>query len=181
MARFAFEPVFAADARAAAARLPDFGLTFDSVRVVIVRPPADTVKDTTIAFAPGQLDVTLDLSVAVHADNEIFHAGIDYTNPVGVVFHGEGTVQAHAADAPAHAAAGERPLRGSGRRGRAHRGVAQDDVDRGAGERDVHDRRVRRQQRPGGERPGRIGRRRIRRSRRSRIQERSRRRASAAR
>lgn len=101
MARVGFDPVFAADARAAAARLPDFGLAFDSVRVVIVRPPADTVKDTTIAFAPGQVDVTLDLSVAVHADNEIFQAAIDYTNRSVVVFHGEGTVQAHAADAPA--------------------------------------------------------------------------------
>ena len=70
------------------------------MRVVIVRPPTETVADTTIAFGPGQQDAVLDLSVAVHADGESFHASIDYTNPTGVVFHGEGTVQSHPADAP---------------------------------------------------------------------------------
>src|SRR5512133_1293588 len=52
--RLSFEPVFSQAARLAAASLADFGIKFDHVRVVIVRPPADTVKDTTIAFAPGQ-------------------------------------------------------------------------------------------------------------------------------
>lgn len=100
-ARLGFQPVFSADARAAVQRLSDFGITFDHVRVVIVRPPSDTAKDTTIVFAPGQNDVTLDLTVDVRSDGESFHAGIDYTNPSGVVFHGEGTVQSHAPDAPA--------------------------------------------------------------------------------
>ena len=99
-ARLAVEPVFAADARAAAARLTDFGIDFDHVRVVIVRPPRDTVKDTTIVFRPGQADVTLDLTVDVRADRESFQAAIDYTNPSGVVFHGEGTVQSYPSDAP---------------------------------------------------------------------------------
>ena len=103
IARVAFAPVFAADARAAATRLADFGLDFDHVRVVIIRPPSDTVRDTTITFVPGQQDVTLDLTVEVHSTGEAFHAAIDYTNPSGVVFHGEGTVQSHAPDAPAPA------------------------------------------------------------------------------
>ncbi len=101
LARIGFQPVFSVAARAAAAHLADFGISFDHVRVVIVRPPSEVVVDTTIAFAPNQQDVTLDLAVAVHADGESFHASIDYTNPSGVVFHGEGTVQSHPVDAPA--------------------------------------------------------------------------------
>ena len=88
IARIGFEPVFSKQALAAAAHLADFDLTFDHVRVVIVRPVSDTVKDTTIAFVPGQSDVTLDLTVAVHDVGESFDAAIDYTNPSGVVFHG---------------------------------------------------------------------------------------------
>ena len=99
--RIAFAPVFSASARAAATQLADFGITFDRVRVVIVRPPSETVKDTTISFAPGQPDVTLDLTVEVRTDNETFNVSIDYANASGVVFHGEGTVQAHAPDVPA--------------------------------------------------------------------------------
>ena len=88
-ARIGFEPVFSFAAKATAAKLADFGIAFDHVRVVIVRPVADTVKDTTIAFSPTQADVTLDLTVAVRADGESFLASIDYTNAGGVVFHGE--------------------------------------------------------------------------------------------
>lgn len=101
VARVGFAPVFSAAARATAARLADFGITFDRVRVVIVRPPSDTVKDTTIAFSPGQPDVTLDLSVEVRMDGETFGASVDYANASGVLFHGEGTVRAHAPDVPA--------------------------------------------------------------------------------
>ncbi|MGH7618042.1 MAG: hypothetical protein ACREPM_12500, partial [Gemmatimonadaceae bacterium] len=102
-ARLDFVPVFAPDARAAAARLADFGITFDHVRVVITRPPSEVVIDTTIAYTNGEGDVTLDLTVEVKSANEAFDAGIDYTNPSGVVFHGEGTVVSHAPDAPAPA------------------------------------------------------------------------------
>ncbi|MEO7084671.1 MAG: hypothetical protein ABI442_11250 [Gemmatimonadaceae bacterium] len=79
-AKIAFAPIFSSAARAAAARLADFGISFDHVRVMIVRPVADTVKDMTIAFAPGQSDVTLDLDVAVRQDGESFHVAIDYTS-----------------------------------------------------------------------------------------------------
>ncbi|HEX3866808.1 MAG TPA: Ig-like domain-containing protein [Gemmatimonadaceae bacterium] len=93
--------MFSRSAAAAFAELDDFGITFDHVHVVVVQPPADTVADTVVAFAPGQADLTLDLTVPVVTDGETFNAGIDYTNPSGVVFHGEGTVQSHSADQPA--------------------------------------------------------------------------------
>jgi hypothetical protein len=101
LARIGFQPVFSASALSAAAHIADFGITFDHVHVVIVRPPSQVVADTTIAFGPNHQDVTLDLTVAAQSDGEFFHASIDYTNASGIVFHGEGTVQSH----PAHTSA----------------------------------------------------------------------------
>lgn len=100
LAAVRFEPVFSASARNAAVRLEDFGIGFDRVRIVIVRPAADTLRDTTITFAPGQADVTLDLRVEARSDGEILRAGLDYANASGVVFHGEGNVIARAIDSP---------------------------------------------------------------------------------
>jgi Bacterial Ig-like domain (group 1)/Bacterial Ig-like domain (group 2) len=101
LARIGFEPVFSPSAQATASRLADFGITFDHVRIVLARPvTGDVVKDTTIAFATGQAAVNLNLTVSVKADGESFRAGLDYTNPTGVVFHGEAIVQSHALDAP---------------------------------------------------------------------------------
>ncbi len=101
VAKVGFNPVFSKSAQAAAANMDDFGITFDHVRVVLVRPVNDTVIDTLVTFKPGQPDLPLDLTVPSHGDGESFAASIDYTNPSGVVFHGEGTVQSHAPDQPA--------------------------------------------------------------------------------
>src|SRR5262249_37614173 len=100
-ARLALSPVFSKAAAAAYAQLADFGITFDHVRVTIVRPPSDTLIDTLVAFTPGHADLTLDLPVPVLTDGETFNAGLDYTSPSGVVFHGQGTVTSHAPDQPA--------------------------------------------------------------------------------
>jgi adhesin/invasin len=100
-ASVAFQPVFSSAATAVAAHLGDFGISYDHVRIVLVRPVADTVKDTTITFGPGLPDVTLDLTVAANSPTEGFTGSIDYTSPAGVVFHGEGNFQAHAANRPA--------------------------------------------------------------------------------
>jgi hypothetical protein len=100
MARISFAPVFSSAARAVAALLPDFGISFDHVRVRIVRPPSEVVVDTTIEFKPGQADATLDFTVTVRADGESFQITMDYLNSGVVVFHGNGAVKSHAADAP---------------------------------------------------------------------------------
>ncbi|MEO6877798.1 MAG: Ig-like domain-containing protein, partial [Gemmatimonadaceae bacterium] len=97
----AFAPVFSKAASATAARLLDLSISYDRVRIVLVRPVADTVKDTTIVFTPGSADVTLDLNVDVRSPTEVFNGSIDYANATGVVFHGEGKVQAHPANQPA--------------------------------------------------------------------------------
>lgn len=95
--RVAFTAVFSPGAAAAYANRADFNITFDNVRIVIVRPVADTVKDTTITFRPDQPDLTVDLEVEVHALDEIFDAAMDYRSGNNVVFHGQGQVQAHPA------------------------------------------------------------------------------------
>jgi hypothetical protein len=99
--RLSLLPVFSKSAENVAAHLADFGIEYNQVRVVIVRPVSDTVKDTTVTFVPGQSDLTLNLIVDVKAAGEVFTGAMDYKSPSGVVFHGEAKVQAHAPDQPA--------------------------------------------------------------------------------
>jgi hypothetical protein len=96
-----FQPTFSPAAAAAFARLADFAIDFDHVHVSIIRPPSETVKDTLIAFRPGQSAITLDLTVPVRVPGEVFKVTIDYVTTQSVVFHGEGTVASHAPDQPA--------------------------------------------------------------------------------
>lgn len=96
--RLAFAPVFSRAAAQTYDRLPDFGIEFDNVRVVIARSSTDTVKDTTVSFRRGQADLSLDLGVQVRSEHETFDAGIDYRNDNEVLFHGQGKVEAHAAN-----------------------------------------------------------------------------------
>jgi hypothetical protein len=97
----AFAPVFSQAATRTAALLGQFGISYDHVRIVVVRPPSDTVRDTTIAFANGDAATNLDLTVTVRKDGELFDASIDYVGDGGTVFHGHGQVRAHAIDEPA--------------------------------------------------------------------------------
>src|SRR5207249_2645586 len=59
LAHLSLVPVFSAEAQAAYANLADFDISFNNVRIVIVRPVADTVVDVTIAFKPGQEETTI--------------------------------------------------------------------------------------------------------------------------
>src|SRR4051812_32187938 len=99
--RVAFQPVFSKSAAEVFDNLTAFNLAYDSVRVVIVRPVADTVADTTVAFRRGSDDLNLDLTVSVVSFDETFGATMQYRGPDGVLFEGKGTVRAHALDAPA--------------------------------------------------------------------------------
>jgi len=96
--RVAFQPVFSAAALQVAQGLGSFGINYDRVRVTLVRPPTDTVKDTTLAFAPGGPDLTLKLTVAVRSPDEVFDVGIDFLSDPSVVFHGHGRVHSHTPD-----------------------------------------------------------------------------------
>jgi hypothetical protein len=99
--RVAFNPVFSAAALQVAQHLSDFGIDYDRVRVVLVRPPADTAKDTTVAFAPGGPDLILNLTVEVRSSDEVFDVGIQFLSGPKPVFEGEGRARSHTPDHPA--------------------------------------------------------------------------------
>lgn len=61
----AVRPVFRASTD-----VQSFGLTIDSLRVVIVRPAADTLRDTTVFFSPDSSSVSLPLAVELRAASE---------------------------------------------------------------------------------------------------------------
>src|SRR5260221_5900468 len=99
--RLALAPVFSRAAAEVYAQRAAFAVTFDHVRIVIVRPPSDTVKDTTIVFNPNSPPQTVDLDVTVTTTGETFTGALDYTNNGAVVFHGEAPVQSHPPGTPA--------------------------------------------------------------------------------
>lgn len=101
MGRVAFEPIFSAAALQVAQHLGEFGIQYDRARVSLIRPPGDTVRDTTVAFTPDGPDVTLSLTVEVRSNDEMFDVAIDYLNSRAIVFHGKGRVRSHAPDQPA--------------------------------------------------------------------------------
>lgn len=98
----AIVPRFSQSASKASATLAQAGLSFNSVRIVVVRPstPPDTLKDTTIVFSPTSPEVTLELSIAA-APTENLVAGIQFKQDAQVMFSGSANVKAVA---PASAA-----------------------------------------------------------------------------
>ena len=95
--RIAFQPTFSKTAQYAAQHSAEFGITYDSVHVVIRGLPDKTTiaKDTTVFFTPTSPSLTLNLDVDVAADGQMFDAVLDYTNNGQVVYHGETTVQSY--------------------------------------------------------------------------------------
>jgi hypothetical protein len=101
-AAIGIRPVLRSDAAAINDRLAQsFGLAFDHVRIVIARPPADTVKDTTVVFTSDQESMTLDLDVQVRRNAETFDVSVDYLHDATLLFRGQGTATAHDVDEPA--------------------------------------------------------------------------------
>src|SRR4051812_31449053 len=63
-ARLSANPVFSPAAAAVFSQRSQFaGIGFDHVRIIVVRPPSEVVKDTTIVFNPDSPPVTLDFNV----------------------------------------------------------------------------------------------------------------------
>jgi hypothetical protein len=96
--RVAFAPVFSAAALGIAQHLSEFGIDYDRVRVVLVRPPSDTAKDTTVAFTPASPDLTLSLTVEVRSSDEVFDVEIQFLSGPNPVFKGEGRARSHTPD-----------------------------------------------------------------------------------
>lgn len=78
-----------------ALNLAAFGLAIDSLRVVIVRPPTDTVVDTTVAFAVDQDSISLALSLDLEATSEQFDVVLQLRGGGFVLFSAAATVDVH--------------------------------------------------------------------------------------
>ena len=98
----AIVPRFSESASLASATLAQAGLTYNSVRIVIVRPATDTLKDTTIAFSPSSADLTLELSLAA-VPAEALIAAVEFKQDNTVIFTGSANVTAVAPTAAATA------------------------------------------------------------------------------
>jgi adhesin/invasin len=69
--RIAIAPILPSEAM-----LTDFGLTIDAVRFVVVRPPSDTLADTTLALHPDSTELALDLHVALISSPETLSVSV---------------------------------------------------------------------------------------------------------
>src|SRR4051794_17524827 len=73
LGRISLAAVFSREAAAALGQRTIFpGVRYDHVRISVIRPPADTVRDTTITFGLDSAAVTLDLTVNVRSSDELF-------------------------------------------------------------------------------------------------------------
>lgn len=95
-ASFAFAPVWESSAHNTAAALADAGLPMDRVRIVIIRPVRDTLKDTTVTLHVGDPPITLELNV-VAITGEKLDAGLQFKSGETVLFEGTAQVVAQPA------------------------------------------------------------------------------------
>lgn len=86
-------PQFSRSATLASATLARAGLPFDHVRIVIVRPATDTLKDTTLVFTPTSAALTLELSIAA-IPSEALVAAVQFSQGNTVMFSGSANVKA---------------------------------------------------------------------------------------
>jgi hypothetical protein len=89
----AIVPRFSHAASLSSATLAQAGLSFNSVRVVIVRPATDTLKDTTIVFSPTSPALTLELSILATPSEDLV-AGVQFKQDQTVMFSGTANVKA---------------------------------------------------------------------------------------
>lgn len=93
VASLAIVPRFSDQAALTSATLSAAGLEYDNVRIVITRPPNETLKDTTIAFTPASAALTLELGVAA-LPQESLVAAVEFRQGTTVIFSGSATVKA---------------------------------------------------------------------------------------
>jgi hypothetical protein len=96
--RAVVSPAFSNAALAVNARLPDFAITYDHARVVVVRSVSDTVKDTTVTLTGATLPATIDLGFSGATIGQPFTGSVDITGPSGVVFRGSAAIEVRADD-----------------------------------------------------------------------------------
>lgn len=98
-ATFAFVPKFEPGANRTVTALAQVGLQYDNVRIVIVRPETDTLKDTTVAFHSTDAPLTLELSVLAIPEEHL-GATLQFKSGTVVLFQGSSNVTATPANIP---------------------------------------------------------------------------------
>lgn len=101
--RLAIAPAFSRDAAQIAGSLGAFGVQYDRVRIIVVRPVADTVYDKTLTFQPGQADLTVNVTVQARNAGEVFNVSLEYGDATTVFFAGTARVASTLAEDPAPA------------------------------------------------------------------------------
>ena len=99
-ANFAFAPQWESSAHQAVMALAADGLPLDRVRIVIVRPVHDTLKDTTVVMHAGDPPITLELTVKAVPEEQL-SAGMQFKSGETILFEGTAAVVAHLAAAAA--------------------------------------------------------------------------------
>src|SRR5947209_15926352 len=94
--RISVQPAFSPAAQFASQHLADFGLDYDSVRVVVRSLPGlSVVKDTTIQFTPNSAPLVLGLTVPVDVDFQSFDATATYQLIGAPIFSGHAAAPSH--------------------------------------------------------------------------------------
>jgi hypothetical protein len=94
----AVAPEFEAGASQTSAALANGGLTFDHVRVLVVRPATDTLADSTIAYLPTDTAQTMVLAVLA-IPNDSLVVTMQYKSGTTVLFEGSAATKAIATSA----------------------------------------------------------------------------------
>lgn len=93
LGRVAVAPILPSDAALAV-----FGLAIDRVRIVVVRPAADTLADTTVSLPPDATFLDLDLRVPLVSSPESLDVTIEALSGTIPLFTGTGRLSAEDAE-----------------------------------------------------------------------------------
>lgn len=97
--RLGLAPRFVSSAANPLATTAAAGLVLDSVRVLVIRPPADTLADTTIAFTIESPTTGVDLSVSA-VPGEVLDVVLQYRAGTVILFSGTGQATAREPNLP---------------------------------------------------------------------------------
>ncbi|HEY0997590.1 MAG TPA: Ig-like domain-containing protein, partial [Gemmatimonadaceae bacterium] len=102
LARLSLAPSFSREAAEAWQSLAAFNLVANNVHVVLKRPgpPELVLKDTVVTIAPGQTEISIELTVPISGPEEQLGATIQVRDGTQVLFEGTGTVVAVRAGTP---------------------------------------------------------------------------------
>src|SRR5512144_3039634 len=92
-AALSVSPVFPSD-------LAAFNLSVDSVRLIVVRPPSDTVLDKVFAFPANQPSLSISASVPLEQSSETFQVTIQLLSGTTALFEGSQAVTVTAGETP---------------------------------------------------------------------------------